>query len=71
MRSGCPFVDAVLLGPLSRENVDLLWDVSRIFLLMGLAWTMLAPLIAVVMSQGITSGSRTCPPARSSCRSRS
>jgi putative peptidoglycan lipid II flippase len=47
---GRPLVDAVLEGPLSPGTVDILWDASRIFLLMGLAWALLAPLTTVALS---------------------
>jgi peptidoglycan biosynthesis protein MviN/MurJ (putative lipid II flippase) len=47
---GRPFVDAVLEGPLTPETVDLLWDASRIFLLMGIAWLLLMPLTTLALS---------------------
>jgi hypothetical protein len=47
---GRALVDAVLEGPLSADTIDILWDSSRIFLLMGLAWALLAPLTTVALS---------------------
>jgi O-antigen/teichoic acid export membrane protein len=40
---GRPLIDAVLDGPLSTATVDLLWDILRIFLLMGAGWVLFAP----------------------------
>jgi hypothetical protein len=53
---GRPLLDAVLGGPLSPATVDLLWDTSRIFLLMALGWAVLAPLIAVALSLRLFGG---------------
>ena len=39
---GLPMLRAVLDGSLSPETILLLWDVSRILLVMGLVWTMLS-----------------------------
>jgi peptidoglycan biosynthesis protein MviN/MurJ (putative lipid II flippase) len=50
---GHPLVNAVLEGPLSPGSVDLLWDASRIFLLMGLSWALLAPLTTLALSLGL------------------
>ena len=47
---GRSLVDAVLDGSLSTGTIDILWDASRIFLLMGLAWALLAPLTTVALS---------------------
>jgi peptidoglycan biosynthesis protein MviN/MurJ (putative lipid II flippase) len=47
---GRPLIDAVLGGALTHPTVNLLWDASRIFCLMGLGWAVLAPLIAVALS---------------------
>jgi peptidoglycan biosynthesis protein MviN/MurJ (putative lipid II flippase) len=47
---GRPLVDAVLEGPLTPDSVDVLWDASRIFLVMGLFWVVLTPLITLALS---------------------
>jgi peptidoglycan biosynthesis protein MviN/MurJ (putative lipid II flippase) len=47
---GRPVLDALLEGPLTEETVDLLWDISRIFLVMGLAWCMLVPVTTIALS---------------------
>ena len=47
---GRPIVDAVLDGPLTPDTIDILWDAARIFLVMGLAWVLLAPLLTVTLS---------------------
>jgi O-antigen/teichoic acid export membrane protein len=43
-------LDALLEGPLTQATVDLLWDISRIFLVMGLAWCMLVPVTTIALS---------------------
>lgn len=45
-----PIVDAVLGGSLTPATVDLLWDASRVFLLMGIAWAVLAPMTTLALS---------------------
>jgi peptidoglycan biosynthesis protein MviN/MurJ (putative lipid II flippase) len=50
---GRPILDAVLEGPLTSASVQLLWDASRIFLLMGLSWALLAPLTTLALSLGL------------------
>ncbi len=47
---GRPPIDAVLAGTLSVATVDLLWDLLRIFLLMGLVWAVLAPVTTLALS---------------------
>jgi putative peptidoglycan lipid II flippase len=47
---GRPVLDALLEGPLTRETVDLLWDVSRILLAMGLAWCLFVPVTTIALS---------------------
>lgn len=47
---GKPFLDAVLEGALTPGTIDLLWDAARIFLLMGLAWVLLAPLTTLALA---------------------
>jgi O-antigen/teichoic acid export membrane protein len=47
---GRPLVGAVLEGPLTPDTVDVLWDASRIFLVMGLSWALLAPLTTLALS---------------------
>jgi peptidoglycan biosynthesis protein MviN/MurJ (putative lipid II flippase) len=48
---GRPLLDALLDGPLSPATVALLWDVSRIFLAMGLLWALLAPVTPLALAQ--------------------
>ncbi|MGI8594310.1 MAG: lipid II flippase MurJ [Solirubrobacteraceae bacterium] len=43
-------LDLVLEGALSQRSIELLWDVARVFLLMGVAWAILAPLTTVALS---------------------
>ena len=50
---GRPLVDAVLEGPLTPATVDVLWDASRVFLIMGLSWALLAPLTTLALSLGL------------------
>ena len=50
---GRPVLDALLEGPLTSASLDLLWDASRIFLLMGLSWALLAPLTTLALSLGL------------------
>ncbi len=47
---GRPVLDALLEGPLTAATVDLLWDISRIFLIMGLAWCLLVPVTTIALS---------------------
>jgi O-antigen/teichoic acid export membrane protein len=47
---GRPVIDRVLAGPLSVGTLDLMWDVLRIFLLMGLCWVLLTPVNTVALS---------------------
>jgi putative peptidoglycan lipid II flippase len=47
---GKPIVEAVLGGSLSSRSIDLLWDCSRIFLLMNLSLAILAPASAVLLA---------------------
>ena len=47
---GRPVVDAVLGGSLSPANLELLWDCSRLFLLMNLALAVVAPASAIILS---------------------
>jgi peptidoglycan biosynthesis protein MviN/MurJ (putative lipid II flippase) len=47
---GRPLLDAIFEGPLTEGTVDLLWDTSRIFLLMGLAWCLLVPVTTIALS---------------------
>ena len=53
---GKPILDALLEGPLSPGTVEVLWDASRLFLLMGLAWAILAPLTTLALSLGLYRG---------------
>jgi peptidoglycan biosynthesis protein MviN/MurJ (putative lipid II flippase) len=48
---GHPVVRAVLGGRLAGNTVDLFWDLSRIFLIMGLAWTVLVAGTTIALSQ--------------------
>jgi O-antigen/teichoic acid export membrane protein len=47
---GRPVIDRALAGPLSVETLDLMWDVLRIFLLMGLCWVVLTPVNTLALS---------------------
>jgi peptidoglycan biosynthesis protein MviN/MurJ (putative lipid II flippase) len=47
---GRPFLDAVLHGSLQPDTIDLLWDVSRVFMLMALGWAVLAPVTTLALS---------------------
>jgi hypothetical protein len=47
---GRPFVDAILQGPLTPATVDLLWDTSRVFLVMALWWAVFLPATTLVLS---------------------
>jgi putative peptidoglycan lipid II flippase len=48
---GKPIVEAVLGGSLTADSIDLLWDCSRIFLLMNLSLAILVPASAIVLAQ--------------------
>lgn len=48
---GRPVVDAVLGNTLSPATLDLFWDASRIFLIMGTAWVMFTPVITLAITQ--------------------
>ena len=45
-----PLLVALLQGPLTPSTVALLWDASRIFLAMALAWAVLAPMTGLALS---------------------
>ena len=45
---GRPIVEAVLGSSLNPQSIDLLWDCSRIFLLMNLSLAILAPASAIL-----------------------
>jgi O-antigen/teichoic acid export membrane protein len=47
---GRPVIDRALAGPLSVETLDLMWDVLRIFLIMGLCWVLLTPVNTLALS---------------------
>jgi O-antigen/teichoic acid export membrane protein len=47
---GRPVIDRALAGPLSIETLDLMWDLLRIFLLMGLCWVVLTPVNTLALS---------------------
>jgi peptidoglycan biosynthesis protein MviN/MurJ (putative lipid II flippase) len=47
---GRPIVEAVLGSSLSADSIDLLWDASRIFLLMNLSLAILAPASAILLA---------------------
>jgi O-antigen/teichoic acid export membrane protein len=47
---GRPVIDRALAGPLTVETLDLMWDVLRIFLLMGLCWVVLTPVNTLALS---------------------
>jgi peptidoglycan biosynthesis protein MviN/MurJ (putative lipid II flippase) len=47
---GKPIVEAVLGGSLNARSIDLLWDCSRIFLLMNLSLAILAPASAILLA---------------------
>jgi O-antigen/teichoic acid export membrane protein len=47
---GRPVIDRALAGPLTVETLDLMWDVLRIFLLMGLCWVLLTPVNTLALS---------------------
>jgi O-antigen/teichoic acid export membrane protein len=53
---GRPLLDAVLGDALTPGTIDLLWDASRIFLLMALVWAVLAPVIAAALSLRLFGG---------------
>ena len=48
---GRPVVEAVLGGRLGADTVDLFWDLSRIFLVMGLVWTVVVAGTTIALSQ--------------------
>jgi len=47
---GRPVLDAVLEGPLAPATIDLLWDILRIFLVMGIAWVLATPASTAALS---------------------
>jgi peptidoglycan biosynthesis protein MviN/MurJ (putative lipid II flippase) len=47
---GKPIVEAVLGSSLNADSIDLLWDCSRIFLLMNLSLAILAPASAILLA---------------------
>lgn len=47
---GRPIVEAVLGGSLSADSIELLWDCSRIFLLMNLSLAVLSPASAILLA---------------------
>ncbi|MEA2177751.1 MAG: hypothetical protein QOG77_1048 [Solirubrobacteraceae bacterium] len=47
---GRPVIDRALLGPLSPETLDVMWDVLRVFLVMGLCWVLLTPVNTLALS---------------------
>jgi peptidoglycan biosynthesis protein MviN/MurJ (putative lipid II flippase) len=47
---GRPIVEAVLGSSLSADSIDVLWDCSRIFLLMNLSLAILAPASAILLA---------------------
>jgi putative peptidoglycan lipid II flippase len=51
-----PILVAVLDGPLSASTVALLWDASRIFLLMALTWAVLLPMTGLALSLKLFGG---------------
>jgi O-antigen/teichoic acid export membrane protein len=51
-----PLLEALLGGSLTAGTIELLWDASRIFLLMALAWALLAPLTTLAFSLELFSG---------------
>ena len=51
-----PLLDALLGGSLTPQTLDLLWDASRVFLLMALGWALLAPLTTLAFSLELFSG---------------
>jgi peptidoglycan biosynthesis protein MviN/MurJ (putative lipid II flippase) len=53
---GRPLLDAVLGHALTPPTIDILWDASRIFLLMALVWAVLAPVIAAALSRRLFGG---------------
>ena len=46
----------MLDGPLSASTVALLWDASRIFLLMALTWAVLSPMTGLALSLKLFGG---------------
>ncbi|MBK5229643.1 MAG: hypothetical protein JJE27_00575 [Thermoleophilia bacterium] len=48
---GRPIVDAVLGGSLTPGTLNFFWDAARIFLLMGLIWSIFAPLTTLALSE--------------------
>jgi O-antigen/teichoic acid export membrane protein len=48
---GHPVVEAVLGGRLGAGTVDLFWDLSRLFLIMGLVWTVVVAGTTIALSQ--------------------
>lgn len=47
---GLPFVELALSGSLTPETIGLLWDVSRIFLVMGLVWAVFIPAVPLALA---------------------
>ena len=47
---GRPVIDRALAGPLSIETLDLMWDILRIFLVMGLCFVLLTPVNTLALS---------------------
>jgi O-antigen/teichoic acid export membrane protein len=47
---GRPVIDRALAGPLTVPTLDLMWDVLRIFLIMGLCWVVLTPVNTLALS---------------------
>src|SRR5205823_14590533 len=48
---GHAVVDAILGDRLAAGTVDLFWDLSRIFLVMGLGWTVFVAATTIALSQ--------------------
>lgn len=51
-----PLLEALLGDALTSGTLELLWDASRIFLLMALGWALLAPLTTLAFSLELFSG---------------
>ena len=47
---GRPVIDRALAGPLSVETLDLMWDILRIFLVMGVCFVVLTPVNTLALS---------------------
>jgi peptidoglycan biosynthesis protein MviN/MurJ (putative lipid II flippase) len=49
---GRPVIDGVLGGSLTASSIDILWDCSRLFVVMQLAWVLMSPLSSIALALG-------------------